>query len=111
MEQEKRRAPRFPFFAPAEIMPEDGSGAMSTRVKELSLYGCYLELSSPLASGTPVVVKIFAAPDFFEALATVVYVDPRLGMGLAFRNVKPLFLSVLQKWLQVALQELPPSPL
>jgi hypothetical protein len=108
MEEERRRVPRFPFSAPAELVPEDTGSAVSTRVKELSLYGCYMELSTPLPRGAPVLVKIFSGADFFEARATVVYVDEHLGMGLAFRNVRAQYLVVLQKWLQATLQELAP---
>jgi hypothetical protein len=111
MEKERRRVPRFPFSAPAELVPEDTGGAVSTRVKELSLYGCYLELSTPLPRGTPVLLKIFSGTEFFEARATVVYVDDHLGIGLAFRNVRAQYLVMLQKWLQAALQELAPPRL
>lgn len=109
--KERRRVPRFPFAAPAELIPEGTGGKIATRVKELSLYGCYMELGTPLPRGTHVVIKVFSEGDFFQASATVVYVDEDLGMGLAFRNVRPQYLVVLQKWLQSALQELAPPRL
>jgi hypothetical protein len=56
-----------------------------------------------LASKTPVLVKIFNSTDYFEAKATVVYITPTLGMGLAFREVKPHFLAILQKWILTAM--------
>ncbi len=107
MSDERRRVPRFPFSAQAELVPMDGNhGPVNTHVKELSLYGCYLETSAPLPRSTQVLVKIYSDGDFFEANATVVYTDADLGMGVAFRNVRREYLPVLQKWLQQALQEM-----
>lgn len=103
MTEERRRAPRYPFVASAEII-EDTSGAkMSVRVSELSLNGCYLDLNNPLPVGTVLMVKIFTASDFFEAPGTVVYSHPNLGMGVEFQEVKVFFQSVLKKWLLIAM--------
>lgn len=106
----QRRTPRFPFSADAEVIRPDTQAVDKTRVNELSLYGCYLDTRAPLPRGTQVQVKIFAGGQFFEAGATVIYAQPTLGMGVAFREVKPAFLAVLQKWLRQALdkQNAPP---
>ena len=37
----QRRTPRYPFVAPAAVLPETGA-PIGGNVKELSLYGCYL---------------------------------------------------------------------
>jgi hypothetical protein len=96
--EEKRRTPRFPLSGSAEII--SGDLVQPTMMTELSLYGCYL-LATPtaLARGTRVTIKIFADGEFFEAVATVLYSRPDLGIGVCFREVKPAFLSVMQKWL------------
>ena len=111
MEQSpQRRTPRFPFSAAAEIIRLDTRATEPTRVNELSLYGCYLDTRTPLPRGAQVTVKITSGGQSFEASATVVYAQPSLGMGVAFREVKPVFLAVLQKWLRQALdkQNAPP---
>jgi len=59
----------------------------------------------PLPQGTQVRVKISTETRFFEAPATVVYSHLHLGMGLAFGNVKPNFLDVLQNWLPAEASE------
>lgn len=93
-------------MAIAEIAPEGAPlAAINVTVKELSLYGCSLESSSPFAAKTPVLVKVFGTNEYFEAKATVIYVHPTSGMGLAFREVKPVFRAVLQKWLLVAMRD------
>ena len=105
MDQE-RRGLRFAFLASAEIAPETSPHATITaNVKELSLHGCYVETPAPFSAQTPVLVKIFKSDEYFESKATVVYSTPAVGMGLAFREVKPDFRAVMQKWLRVAMQE------
>ena len=100
MEHERRRAPRFPFIAAAEILGDESGRLISnTRVSDLSLSGCYVDTISPLPHGTEVRVKIFTETQSFEAPATVAYSQLHLGMGLAFGEVKPNSLDVLQNWL------------
>jgi hypothetical protein len=50
-------------------------------------------------------VKIFKSDEYFDAKATVIYANPTLGMGLAFRDVKPDFRVVMPKWLLAAAQD------
>jgi hypothetical protein len=105
MDQE-RRGLRFPFIAAAEIAPESSpSASITASIKELSLHGCSVDTPAPFSPQTPVFVKIFKSDEYFEAKATVVYANPALGMGLAFREVKPDFRMVMQKWLLAALQD------
>jgi hypothetical protein len=100
---EKLRLIRWPFEARAEIFPEN-SNRILTQVKEISLHGCYLEFTQ-LPKGARVVVKIFEGAEFFEANASVIFAQPNMGLGLAFRDVRPYFLSVLQKWLTQAMKK------
>src|ERR1700736_3791439 len=104
-EGQQRRSTRYPFSAPAAVIPESGV-PVGGNVTELSLYGCYLDSGALLAPRTRVLVKIFAIDGgYFEADATVIYSNPSLGMGLAFRQVRPDFLTLLKKWLQKARQQ------
>lgn len=100
--EEKLHLIRWPFDACAEIYPENSTRIL-TKVKEISLHGCYLEYAA-LPKGTRVFVKIFDGSDFFEANANVIFAQPEQGLGLAFRDVKPYFLPVLQKWLAHAMK-------
>ena len=77
---------------------------MTAQVKELSLYGCYLDTPSPLPTRTKVTVKIYGPSEFFEAAATVIYANQMLGMGLVFRDVKPHYVGILRNWLLGAMQ-------
>ena len=102
---DRRRTPRYPFVATAEIVEIASGARIFVRVSDLSLYGCYLDMPNPLPAGAHVFVKIFTDADFFEADASVAYSQPNLGVGLAFRDVKPSFLPTLHKWLLQAMQE------
>jgi PilZ domain len=107
VENPPRRTVRFPFVAHAQVVPEDGT-TVRTKVKELSLHGCYLEFGGPLPTGSHVTLRIVDGQEFFEAGATVVYCQTSAGIGLVFRNVKPHYLSILQGWLLRAMKE--PDP-
>jgi hypothetical protein len=95
--------PRFPFSASAEVATEDS--VELTRVTELSRHGCYLETTKQRAAGMRVTVKIMNNNQTFEATATVLYSRPTIGMAVAFREVKPVFRSMLKDWLHQSLEE------
>lgn len=104
--KDRRRVPRFPFVADAELVVVSSGTKISVRTSDLSLYGCYVRLANALPCGTQVLIKIFTETDFLEAPATVAYSQANLGNGLAFHDVNPHFLPTLQKWLAQALKEM-----
>jgi PilZ domain len=91
----------FPFDASAQVTVGN-SDPVDARVREFSLYGCFLKFSILLVPGTPVFVKIFSESDIFEASGTVIYFQHNVGFGFGFRDIKPNSLAVLQKWLSLA---------
>jgi hypothetical protein len=52
MDQEKRWWPRYFFFASAELTEEDSQIRVPSRVSELSLHGCYLDMMNPFPVDT-----------------------------------------------------------
>jgi hypothetical protein len=99
---ERRRTPRYPFIATAEVVDQSSQGSVSARVTELSLHGCYLDMPNPLPTDTQIKIKIYSEGRFFESNGMIVYSQPNLGVGVTFREVRPQFLSVLKQWLLVA---------
>ena len=97
MQKSTRVTPRFAFTAPAEIFLNGGAAKPAT-VKELSQNGCFLEFAEPYPVGTRVGLKILAHKEVFEASAKVIYAKPELGMAVAFLDVKPQSLAILEKW-------------
>jgi hypothetical protein len=55
---------------------------------------------------SPVLLKIYDSGEYFEGEASVLYVKPS-GIGLVFREIKPHFRAVLQKWIPSALDKQP----
>ncbi len=103
MEQERRKAPRYPFLASIEMREGTSADKRTERVKELSLNGCYVEMAHPYAVGTALGVKVFTETEYFEGQASVIYSQPNQGVGLMFRETKPYYLMVLRKWLLAAM--------
>jgi hypothetical protein len=103
--QEKRRSPRYSFIASAELIEERADVRIASRVSELSLHGCYLDMMNPFPTGTMVLVKISAGDAFFEAKAKIVYSQPNMGAGVGFLDVAPESQTVLARWLDGAEKE------
>jgi hypothetical protein len=105
MDEERRRAPRFPFVASAEVFLESVGKILAARISDISASGCYMDTISPLMDGTAVRLKILTETEVFEAPATVVYSHTHLGMGLMFGQLLPKSRDVLQNWLPAASQD------
>jgi hypothetical protein len=101
MHKEKRGL-RFEFSADAELCSEDSSTSTRGRAKELSLRGCFVEVSGAFAEHQRIRVKIPNAGECFECWADVIYVRPT-GVGLLFVDLAPAARDVLQKWVLTAL--------
>jgi hypothetical protein len=100
MEKERRRAIRFQFIAPVELVDESG-GQVTTYVTDLGLHGCSMGVSSPPRQGSAIQLKISTARDSFEARATVVHSSFN-QTGVTFFDVAPRSLTVLRRWLAAA---------
>jgi c-di-GMP-binding flagellar brake protein YcgR len=99
LEHQRRRAPRYPFSATAEVLDVMDDSRIRSQVRDLSSGGCYIETADPLPPGTNVLVEIYTDTEFLETHATVAYLEPNQGMGLSFSVMQPYFASVLAKWL------------
>jgi len=99
MGQENRRSPRFSFIEVVEITHTDSGEQLDSRVDELSLNGCYVDMLNTFPVGHEIVVKIFAESECFKATAKVIYTHPNLGMGLASQGVSSKNGELLRQWL------------
>jgi hypothetical protein len=103
--QEKRRSLRYPFIASAELIEEKADVRIASRVSELSLHGCYLDMMNPFPTGTAVLVKVSAGDAFFEAKSKVIYSQHNMGAGISFLEVGADSQAVLERWLDDAEKE------
>jgi hypothetical protein len=102
MTQERRRTPRYPFFASAELYEEKTDARVVSRVSELSLNGCYLDMMNPFPPGTVILLKITSAEQEFQSKAMVVYSTPNMGAGVAFVDVDSKYDQILRGWVEHA---------
>lgn len=102
MERERRRTPRYIFIASAELYEERTDVRVASRVSELSLHGCYLDMMNPFPTGTLVLLKIFAGDLTFQSKAKIIYATPNVGAGVAFLDVEPKYEYMLTRWLDEA---------
>ncbi|HME12609.1 MAG TPA: PilZ domain-containing protein [Candidatus Acidoferrum sp.] len=102
MRAERRRETRYPFIAMAEIVDEKEHARTSSRISDLSLHGCYVEMLNPFPAGTNVMIEIYTETESVETQATVAFFEAKQGMGLQFRELPQYYSDVLNRWLTQA---------
>lgn len=96
--QNLRRSPRCSFVLTAEITDEH-SRTLIARLRNLNLYGCYLEVGNPLAERSSITVKVTAGKAVFQARGRIVYSDRNNGSGVEFEGVVQPYREVLGDWI------------
>ena len=104
MERERRRTPRYVFFASAELLELKSEVRVASRVSELSLNGCYLDMMNPFPVDTMVLLKVWAEEKLFIAKSKIIYSQPNMGAGVLFLEVEPQYKPILQHWRDEAAQ-------
>jgi len=103
--KERRRGPRYPFIASAELIEQKADVRIASRVSELSMNGCYLDMMNPFPQGTLVLVKISAGEDFFQCKGKIVYSQMNMGAGVGFLEIDKAAQTVLERWMDDAKKE------
>src|SRR5215469_7935053 len=103
--KERRRSPRYPFIASAELIEQKADVRIASRVSELSMNGCYLDMMNPFPTGTLVLVKISAGEAFFQSKGKVVYSQMNMGAGVGFLEFDQASRVVLERWMDEAKNE------
>ncbi|HEY1924798.1 MAG TPA: PilZ domain-containing protein [Candidatus Acidoferrum sp.] len=98
--RDRRYAIRFPFAADVEIIDME-SGARAVGVtSDISLGGCFVCTSKPLAVTTRVRITLMRKTQRVEALAVVRILKPRIGMGIEFIDVEGAYQDLLCRWIE-----------
>lgn len=98
--QDRRDAQRLPLILAVEVTEVDSGAQLSARTSDVSRTGCYVDTLNPSPSGTVVRVKFNHNGEQLDLLARIVYVSPRLGMGVRFdESISPEQLAILDRWL------------
>jgi hypothetical protein len=96
---ERRKAPRYSFVATTEITDTANGSVFSGRVTEISRSGCYVDIMNTLPVGTLLNVRISCDQGAFVTRARILYVQERIGMGVAFLDPPAAQLEILDFWL------------
>ena len=67
MVSERRRSPRYPFFAPAELTESTSGAQLEAATSDLGSNGCYLDTSNPLPQATIISIQITYQGHVFAA--------------------------------------------
>ena len=94
-----------PGIASAELIEQKADVRIASRVSELSMNGCYLDMMNPFPAGTLVLVKISAGEDFFQAKGKIVYSQMNMGAGVGFLELDQASRIVLERWMDEARNE------
>src|ERR1700732_279162 len=95
----KREVPLFTLIATVVLREPDSDTKISGRISELSRKGCYVDTLITLPEGTELEVRISRDSGVFESKGKIVYLQEGMGMGVAFVEVGPGQLTVLDSWL------------
>jgi hypothetical protein len=99
-----RRSERYPFVATAFVKDERTGCGITARLADLSLHGCYIQMTIPFPAGTKISIHIGAGSSVFRAIGTVVHSHANRGFGVEFEReqIDPPSLAVLDAWLKEA---------
>jgi hypothetical protein len=96
---ERRKSERKLFSASGDVTEPSSKIAVSVRIADLGLHGCYADCLTVFPVGTTVRLSMRYSGRHFETLAKVVYSKPGMGMGLNFHLLSDAMHSMLREWL------------
>ena len=92
--------------AAAELLEEKSEVRVASRVSELSLHGCYLDMMNPFPANTAILLKIWTDENsVFQTKGSIIYSQPNMGAGVRFVDPDEKSLAVLQHWLDDAAKQ------
>jgi len=87
--RERRRSPRFRCNGSVEFKPEGSDVRMWGTLTDVSLHGCYVEMSTTFPVGTKVELGMEVLGIRVHAFGTVRVSYPFLGMGICLSELEP----------------------
>jgi PilZ domain len=95
---ERRRSPRYPLVADAEIVELRSCIRLHAKTSDVSLLGCFMYVERSLPTGTKIGVQLKRHGTTFTTRGLIVRTQP-MGMSVNFYNVNQNQQVVLRKWL------------
>lgn len=72
---------------------------LAAHLKDISMFGCFVETPTPFAEGTKVRIRILRSGANVSGLGRVAFCRPGSGMGIQFLTIEPASISTLDNWL------------
>jgi PilZ domain len=107
---ERRRSARHIVTAAAEVMEPHSHLRIAARTTDLDHQGCYIETYHPFPEGVNVVLRIAKENQTFNTMATVVYAQTGMGMGVVFDTLAPEQSRILDVWIAKLTGDAQPRP-
>ncbi len=96
---DRRTSSRKPVIAAAQVVEVSSGARVRARCCDLALNGCYIDTLNPFQAGTLVRLRLEKGGEIFDGKGKVAYRQIGLGMGIAFIDVTPEGLAVLERWM------------
>ena len=98
MSAERRRAPRYPLIAEAELVELRSQMRLTARTSDVSLVGCFMNSSRSFPEGTNIRLRLLREKEAFTSLGVIARIQP-MGMGVSFSEVNDDQSKILRGWL------------
>lgn len=95
----RHRASRLAFVAGVQVTCIDTGKQIAAHTEDLTLFGCFVETTTPFAAGTKVVLRITHGGKIVVAQGKVAHSRRDGGMGIRFTSIEPTSVSILDAWL------------
>jgi hypothetical protein len=110
-EQERRRHPRHNCAGAAKLWENGSEHSITGRLNEISRGGCYVEMMSPMRTGTAIRLELSVGGRMLRLEGIVRASQPTIGMGVEFTGMAPADAERLCHIVSELAGELPgPSP-
>jgi hypothetical protein len=86
---ERRATPRYKCQGSAQVWQENSEVRTWGSITDISLHGCYLEMTATFPVGTTVFLQLELEGIQVEAKGEVKVMYPFLGMGISLREMTP----------------------
>jgi c-di-GMP-binding flagellar brake protein YcgR len=100
-DQNRRQYPRLKVSVPIELRPEGSEFPIRGATSDLSLSGCYVEMTFTFPAGTILEIGL-QLEELIFAVATVVTCDTQVGNGIKFTKMLPEDQEQLRAYLETA---------
>jgi len=97
---ERRKYVRLKCLISVELYPDGQSAKIWGKAVDVSVGGCFVEMSIPLREGTKLKIVLWVKDEKLQAKATVVSSRPGFGVGIQFQEISPEDAQRLKQFLQ-----------